>query len=471
MNSVMKKTLFLCSCLSLASLVVPAKTFVRNITSDRASTLTVFLPEGNATGRAIVVCPGGGYSKLMMDYEGTDWAGYFMDKGIACCVLKYRMPHGNRNIPIDDAYAAMKMVRDSAKVWDINPLDVGIMGFSAGGHLASTVSTHAPMVLRPDFSILFYPVITMQYKQTHHGSVDNFLGKDKDDASVVAQYSNDLAVTKHLTPPSVVFLANDDDIVPILPNGVAYFSAQHHVGNNSALYCYPSGGHGFGFHADFKYHQQMLRDLDEWLASIPSPNRNAIRVACVGNSITDGSGIFMRSLFGYPAQLQQKLGNGYVVRNFGVGRRTMLNHGDYPYMKEQAWKDALGFNPDIVVIKLGTNDSKPKNWKYGKEFSADMQQMIDSLKALPSQPKIFLASPITAYSDLGTISDSVIVNEICPVVKKLAQKNKCRFIDLHTLYKPTEGMIQHDGIHPTIEGAGYLADVIKSFILPLEIKK
>lgn len=88
----MKKTLFLCSCLSLASLVVPAKTFVRNITSDRASTLTVFLPEGNATGRAIVVCPGGGYSKLMVDYEGTDWAGYFMDKGIACCVLKYRMP-------------------------------------------------------------------------------------------------------------------------------------------------------------------------------------------------------------------------------------------------------------------------------------------------------------------------------------------------------------------------------------------
>ena len=455
----------LCSCLLLTSIAMSAKTFVRNITCDGASTLTVSLPDNNATGRAIVCCPGGGYSKLMMDYEGTDWTDYFMQKGIAYCVLKYRMPHGNRELPINDAYAAMKMVRDSSEVWNINPYDVGIMGFSAGGHLASTVCTHAPVAMRPDFSILFYPVISMQYKQTHHGSVNNFLGKDKDNPDVVAQFSNDLVVTKHLTPPSVVFLANDDNIVPILPNGVAYFSAQHHVGNGSALYCYPSGGHGFGFHTDFKYHNQMLRDLDNWLESIPSPQRGAIRVACIGNSITDGSGIFMRDLFGYPAQLQKKIGKAYIVRNYGVGRRTMLNHGDYPYMKEQAWKDALGFNPDIVIVKLGTNDSKPKNWKFSKEFAADMQQMVDSLKSLPSHPKIFLASPIKAYSSLGTISDSIIVNEICPIVKKLARRNKCQFIDLHSLYQPTEGMMQSDGIHPTIKGAEYLADIIKQFII------
>jgi lysophospholipase L1-like esterase len=209
----------------------------------------------------------------------------------------------------------------------------------------------------------------------------------------------------------------------------------------------------------------MLRDLDSWLESIPSPQRGAIRVACIGNSITDGSGIFMRDLFGYPAQLQKKIGNAYIVRNYGVGRRTMLNHGDYPYMKEQAWKDALGFNPDIVIVKLGTNDSKPKNWKFSKEFAADMQQMVDSLKSLPSHPKIFLASPIKAYSSLGTISDSIIVNEICPIVKKIARRNKCQFIDLHSLYQPTEGMMQSDGIHPTIKGAEYLADIIKQFII------
>ena len=195
----MKKTiLFLC--LLGVTLTASAREFKVNITPDGEASLTVFMPSPDAaTGRAVVCCPGGGYANLMMDYEGTDWAEYFNQKGIALCVLKYRMPKGNRQIPISDAYAAMKMVRDSAEVWHINARDVGIMGFSAGGHLASTVSTHAPMELRPDFSILFYPVITMQYKQTHHGSVDNFLGNEKDSTSVVNDFSNDKAVRKHLT--------------------------------------------------------------------------------------------------------------------------------------------------------------------------------------------------------------------------------------------------------------------------------
>ena len=443
-----------------------AREFQVNITPDGEATLTVFLPSADvATGRAVVCCPGGGYSNLMMDYEGTDWADYFNQKGIALCVLKYRMPKGNRQIPISDAYAAMKMVRDSAEVWHINAHDVGIMGFSAGGHLASTVSTHAPMELRPDFSILFYPVITMQYKQTHHGSVDNFLGKEKDSTSVVNDFSNDKAVRKHLTPPAAVFLANDDDIVPILENGVAYFSAMHKVGNHCALYAYPSGGHGFGMKKNFRYHEQMLSDLDDWLAYLPSPKKDAVRVACIGNSITDGSGIFMRDIFGYPAQLQKKLGNGYIVKNFGIGGRTMLQKGDYPYMKEQAWKDAQGFLPDIVVIKLGTNDSKPKNWKYGSEFATDMQSMLDTLKALPSHPRIILTTPIPAMNALGTIDKEALTAKICPLIKDLAQKNKCELIDFQTLFQTTEGMMSGDGIHPTRKGAGQMAEIVFQAII------
>jgi acetyl esterase/lipase len=461
----MKRIFLFLTLFMLMALSSSARKFTVNITSDGTSTLTVFLPSVNkATGRAIMDCPGGGYSSLMMDYEGTDWANYFTDKGIAYCVLKYRLPNGNRNIPISDAYSAMKMIRDSAALWNINVHDVGIMGFSAGGHLASTVSTHAPMAIRPDFSILFYPVITMDYEQTHHGSVDNFLGTDKNNTDLVASYSNDKAVTKHLTPPAIILLANDDAIVPILSNGIAYFSAMHHVGNNCTLHAYPSGGHGFGFNKSFKYHEQMLNDLDSWLASLPVPDKDALKVACIGNSITDGSGIFMRDIFGYPAQLQQKLGNGYIVKNFGVGRRTMLNKGDYPYMKEQAWNDAMGFNPDIVVVKLGTNDSKPKNWIHAKEFKADMQQMVDSLKALPSHPKIFIATPIPAIKSLGTINDSIIANGICPIIKKVVKKNRCQLIDLHSIYNETEGMIQKDGIHPTIKGAGQLADIIYQYI-------
>ena len=122
--------------------------------------LRVFLPAPElATGRAVVACPGGGYSHLAVDHEGYDWAPYFNKQGIALIVLKYRMPKGDRTLPISDAEAAMKIVRDSADVWNLNPNDIGIMGSSAGGHLASTIATHARPELRPNFQILFYPVI------------------------------------------------------------------------------------------------------------------------------------------------------------------------------------------------------------------------------------------------------------------------------------------------------------------------
>lgn len=118
--------------------------------------LRVFLPAPElATGRAVVACPGGGYSHLAFEHEGCDWAPYFNKQGIALIVLKYRMPNGDRTLPISDAEAAMKLVRDSADVWNLNPNDIGIMGSSAGGHLASTIATHAKPELRPNFQILF----------------------------------------------------------------------------------------------------------------------------------------------------------------------------------------------------------------------------------------------------------------------------------------------------------------------------
>jgi lysophospholipase L1-like esterase len=152
------------------------------------------------------------------------------------------------------------------------------------------------------------------------------------------------------------------------------------------------------------------------------------------------------------------------VKNFGIGGRTMLQKGDYPYMKEQAWKDAQGFLPDIVVIKLGTNDSKPKNWKYGNEFAIDMQSMLDTLKALPSHPRIILTTPIPALNTTGTISQEALTAEICPLIKKMAKKNKCELIDFQTLFQPTDGMMQNDGIHPTTKGAGQMAEIVYQFI-------
>lgn len=455
---VISSVLMLCALSALAQST--ARKFVLKNSADGQSELTCYLPQ-NPTGRAVVDCPGGGYSHLAMDHEGHQWAEYFNRQGIAFFVLKYRMPKGDRNIPLSDAYQAMRTVRDSAAVWHINKEDVGIMGFSAGGHLASSVSTHAEYDARPNFSILFYPVISMDERITHKGSCVNFLGEErKTNPQLVKEWSNDKAVRRHLTPRAIILMSSDDEVVPPVTNGVAYYSAMRNEGNECTMHVYPTCGHGWGFSPGIPFHEQMLNDLTSWLNHFQGPKEDAVRVACIGNSITDGHGIGMAPVNGYPAVLQKKLGEGYLVKNFGVSARTMMNKGDLPYMNELAWRDAKAFNPNIVVIKLGTNDSKTHNWVHGAdEFRQSMQAMIDTLKALPSKPKIYLCSPIPAFKDTWTISDSVIVNGEMPIIKKLAKKNKCQFIDLHTSYTYGDMMLK-DGIHPNAKGAAKMADII-----------
>ena len=455
---VISSVLMLCALSALAQST--ARKFVLKNSADGQSELTCYLPQ-NPTGRAVVDCPGGGYSHLAMDHEGHQWAEYFNRQGIAFFVLKYRMPKGDRNIPLSDAYQAMRTVRDSAAVWHINKEDVGIMGFSAGGHLASSVSTHAEYDARPNFSILFYPVISMDERITHKGSCINFLGEErKTNPQLVKEWSNDKAVRRHLTPRAIILMSSDDEVVPPVTNGVAYYSAMRNEGNECTMHVYPTCGHGWGFSPGIPFHEQMLNDLTSWLNHFQGPKEDAVRVACIGNSITDGFGIGMAPVKGYPAVLQKKLGDGYQVKNFGVSARTMMNKGDLPYMNELAWRDAQAFNPNIVVIKLGTNDSKTHNWAHGAdEYRQSMQAMIDTLKALPSKPKIYLCSPIPAFKDSWTINDSVIVNGEMPIIKKLAKKNKCQFVDLHTSYTYGDMMLK-DGIHPNAKGAEKMADII-----------
>ena len=136
----------------------------------------------------VIICPGGGYTHLAMDHEGFDWAPVFNELGISVAVLKYRMPHGNKEIPVEDAEEALRLVRRNAAAWGIDPHRVGIMGSSAGGHLAATVATHALGRSKPNFQILFYPVITMDKSFTHMGSHDNLLGADAS-AELETEYS------------------------------------------------------------------------------------------------------------------------------------------------------------------------------------------------------------------------------------------------------------------------------------------
>lgn len=236
--------------------------------SDKAE-LTVLLPDAKkATGRAIVCCPGGAYSHLAMQHEGTDWQWFFNNQGIALFVLKYRMPRGNYQVPISDAEEAIRVVRRNAKEWNINPNDVGIMGFSAGGHLASTIATHSKGEVKPDFQILFYPVITMVSGFTHKGSHDNFLGKDlskKEQKRLEQDFSNDMQVTR-ATPRAFIALSDDDH--GVLPsNGVNYYVECFRHDVPASLHVYPTGGHGWGYRESFPYHMEMLLELKAWLTT------------------------------------------------------------------------------------------------------------------------------------------------------------------------------------------------------------
>jgi acetyl esterase/lipase len=227
--------------------------------------VTVFLPDAKkATGRAVVICPGGGYGFLAMDHEGYDWAPFFNREGIAAIVLKYRMPRGNCEVPVSDAEEAMRLVRRNAKQWNIDSQQVGIMGFSAGGHLASTIATHAKGEAKPDFQILFYPVITMDPGFTHRGSHDNLLGKSAK-KKLEREFSNDQQITR-VTPRAFIALSDDDTtVLPI--NSANYYQEclRHDV--PATVHVYPTGGHGWGYRESFPYHIEMVLELKAWLQS------------------------------------------------------------------------------------------------------------------------------------------------------------------------------------------------------------
>ncbi len=473
----MKKMMFLV--LLLIATAVQAQTarkFTLDLTDDAKAQMVCFLP-ANPSGRAIVGVPGGGYSMLSNTHEGYLASEWLNQQGIAYFVVNYRLPNGDRTKPMGDVEKGIRIVRDSATVWGINPHDVGIMGFSAGGHLSSVISTHADFDVRPDFSILFYPVISMDERVTHKWSCRNFLGEEgQKNPDLVNDFSTDKAVRRHLTPPALIIMASDDRLVPPVTNGVAYYSAMRNAGNECAMYIYPTGDHGYGFGTWFKYHDQMLTDIGNWLNAHKAPKPDAVKVACIGNSITDGHGIDMATQHGYPALLQQMLGDGYWVKNFGVSARTLLNKGDFPYMNEMAWKDAVAFQPDVVIIKLGTNDSKPQNWQYGAEFKADLKQMITTLRpdlaqpqkkkgkkakaAAPKKPEIILCTPIPAFKSSWDINEEIIANNIIPIQQEVAREYGLKVIDLHTLFANGADMVQPDGIHPNEKGVKRMAEII-----------
>lgn len=228
------------------------------ITRVASPDLTVFLPEkSKATGIAVIICPGGGYSGVAIDHEGYAIAKRLNESGIAGFVLKYRLPDTkyveNKSIvPLQDAQRAMELVRENAKQWGINPNKIGIQGSSAGGHLASTAGTHYSKSyidnphktsLRPNFMILTYPVISMTDSLTHLGSRNNLLGENTS-VEKIKEYSNELHITPN-TPPTFITHAVDDDAVKV-QNSLVFIAGLQQNKVPVESFFYTNGGHGFG---------------------------------------------------------------------------------------------------------------------------------------------------------------------------------------------------------------------------------
>lgn len=189
-----------------------------------------------------------------------------------------------------------------------------------------------------------------------------------------------------------------------------------------------------------------------------------VKVACVGDSITDGDGLQDRKTEAYPAILSTILGIDYEVINFGKSGATLLKSGDWPYWVKPAFKEAMDFNPDIVIIQLGSNDSKPQNIpSFPGEYVNDLRAMVDSFQSLPSNPQIYLCKPIPSFANRFHINDTVLCSEAIPAIDQVAFEKKCKVIDLHAafIYKP---QFFPDGVHPDKTGAIEIAACVAKSI-------
>ncbi len=225
----------------------------------------IYKPSTPKSDKCIIILPGGGYSGVVMS-KGFRIAEWLREEGITSIVLKYRLPnYGHKEVPLEDAQAALRYAREHAKELGIDPAKVGILGGSAGGHLAAYTSTFTPDEEKPAFAILIYPVITGNSWLGHISSYNYLLGKHRT-PDEVEQYSlhNRVSAT---TPPTLLMLSDDDRVVPPA-NSILYYKALKHHGVKATMYTFPSGGHGWAGKAGFKYEKEYKRLMLDWLSTL-----------------------------------------------------------------------------------------------------------------------------------------------------------------------------------------------------------
>lgn len=451
-------------------------------------TMTVFLPNpAKATGSAVIICPGGGYNILAIGHEGYDIAKRLNQEGIAAFVLKYRLPKGGIMVdkkigPLQDAQRAIQLVRQNAKQWNVNPNKVGILGSSAGGHLAATAGTHFDdakidnpnkINLRPDFMILNYPVISFTDSLTHQGSRQNLIGtkvfstgakvpsKAKDlgmSEADINYFSAEKQVTPR-TPPTFITSALTDQAVPV-GNSLAFITALEQNKVPVEVFFYDKGVHGYGM-INSRAKEQWIDACLRWIKKnydpapmdwanlkryeeenkkLLPPKANETRIVFMGNSITEGWSKFDPGFFEV---------NHFINR--GIGGQTT------PQMVLRFKQDVIDLKPSVVVILAGTNDIAGNTGPMTLEQSRDNIITMIQL-AQVNGIKVVLSSVIPAFDypwrpGLDPATKIVSLNKM---LKEYAEKNNIVYIDYFSAMVDEQNGLRkelgYDGVHPNLEG-------------------
>ncbi len=471
-------------------------------------TLTAYLPSpAIATGTAVIVCPGGAYSILAASHEGSEVAKELNKVGVAVFVLKYRIPSDatmpNKEIgPLQDAQQAIKTIRSRATEWNINPAKIGIMGFSAGGHLAASAGVHytkalienpTNISLRPDFLILIYPVISFQDSLTHSGSRNNLLGKNVSQAKK-DYYSNELQVTDN-TPTTFLVHATDDNAVKV-DNSIKFYEAlvQHHV--PAEIHIYEKGGHGFGTLKHNITTDSWMDRLVDWLKQrnllvqsekaqtneeqmklwkkksgdllhndwanlgkyaadnkqLPPTKTGENRVVFMGNSITEfwkeRDSIFFE-------------GKPYIDR--GISGQTT------PQMLVRFKEDVINLQPKLVVILAGINDIAENTGPIALEnVFGNIVSMAVLAKA--NNIKVVLSSvlPANHFPWRPEIAPAEKVIQLNDMIKAYANKNNIVYVDYYSAMvdekKGLKTELTYDGVHPTTAGYKVMGPLVEKAI-------
>ena len=453
--------------------------------------------EGEGPRPLLVYIHGGGWMKG--DKRAMRNADVYLEKGISVAAINYRLvPEHPLPTPVHDAARAVQFLRFKAKEWNIDSNKVVLAGGSAGACSSLWIACHDDLadphsndpVERESTRVQGAGVVSAQTSidpkviepwigpNVFLSMIYKAVGEDSLE-TMQANYAQHEAVYEAFSP--INHLSQDDPALfleypdrpefMVLP-ATSFNYGIHHglfgmkfkeqsaaVGHNKVDLYIKDHDESSNYRKADDFLMQLLLGEQTQAESDAAP----LKVACVGDSITFGHGIKDRSTNSYPAQLGDLLGDGYEVKNFGVSASTMLKQGNKPYWKQRQFQAAQNFEPNIIVIKLGTNDMKASNWKFKAEYKSDYLEMIRTFQALPSKPTVMICYPAPVFRSKGEFKDSIVREALIPLVDEVSHDAGVKVIDL---YQPLaeKPELSRDGVHPNVAGATVMAETVAAAI-------